>query len=58
MFFWIFVKNVSSEGKKPVAGVRETSNFAQTQIMSCLKKHLKITFFPEPSNMVKMESEI
>ena len=33
--FWIFVKNVLSEAKKPVAGVRQTSNFAQTQIMLC-----------------------
>ena len=56
-FFWIFVKNVSSEAKKPVVGVRQTSNFAQTQIMPCLKKHAKITFLPEQHNMVKMESE-
>ena len=44
--------------KKPVVGVGKTSNFAQTQITLCLKKHVKITFFPEQHNMVNMESEI
>ena len=52
-FFWIFVKNVSSEGKKPVAGVRETSNFAQTQIMLRLKNTSKETNFSQAPNMVK-----
>ena len=54
----IFVKNVSFEAKKPVVGVGETSNSAQTQIMLCLKKHVKITFFSQAHNMVKMGSEI
>ena len=44
--------------KKPVVGVGETSNFTQTQITLCLKKHVKITFLPEQSNMVKMGSKI
>ena len=49
---------MSSEAKKPDVGVGETSNFAQTQITLCLKKHLKITNFSQAHNMVKMESEI
>ena len=41
----IFAKNVASIGKKPVAGVSETSNLAHRQITSSWGKNLKITFF-------------
>ena len=58
IFFGLFVKNVSSKAKKPDEGVRETSNFAQTQIMLCLKKIVKIIFSPEGLNIAKMGYEI
>ena len=40
----IFVENGISIGKKPVAGVSETSNSAHRQITSCREKNLKIIF--------------
>ena len=54
----IFAKNVASIGKKPVAGVSETSNLAHRQITSSWGKNLKITFFTGASIIVKMEFEI
>ncbi len=54
----IFAKNVASIGKKPAAGVSETSNLAHRQITSSWGKNLKITFFTGASIIVKMEFEI
>ena len=54
----IFVENGISIGKKPVAGVSETSNSAHRQITSCREKTLKITFFTGASIIVKMQFEI
>ena len=56
--YQIFVKNKAVIGKKPVAGVGETSNSGHRQINLCSKKNSKITFFSGPSNIVKMGSEI
>ena len=41
---------MSSEAKKSVVGVRQTSNFAKMQIVSCLKKHFKITVLQKISD--------
>ena len=54
----IFAKNVVSIGKKPVAGVWQTSNSAHKQITLCREKNLKITFLSGALNIVKMGSEI
>ena len=56
--YQIFVQNKAVIGKKPVAGVGETSNLGHRQINLCSKKNSKITFFSGPSNIVKMGSEI
>ena len=56
--YQIFVQNKAVIGKKPVAGVGETSNSGHRQINSCSKKNSKITFFSGASNIVKMGSEI
>ena len=53
----IFVENMVPVAKKPEGGVRETWNFAHNQITSCQEKNVKITFFSEAPNMVKMQSE-
>ena len=54
----IFVENGISIGKKPGAGVSETSNSAHRQITSYREKNLKIIFFTGASIIVKKESEI
>ena len=49
----IFVENGISIGKKPVAGVSETSNSAHRQITSCQEKTSKLCFSLGPASLWK-----